>query len=84
MDSMERELRFTLTYGPADQGHYLRLPFDVPPDTDRVEVEYAYARFVTEDVPDGRRQREQLVVGLVEIAVQLLQRALVDHRLTPG
>jgi len=27
---MQRELHFTLTYGPADQGRYLRLPFDVP------------------------------------------------------
>jgi hypothetical protein len=61
---MERELHFTLTYAPSDQGRYLRLPFDVPPDTDRIEVEYAYARFVTEDRPDGRRRLEAAIVDL--------------------
>jgi hypothetical protein len=61
---MEREPHFTLTYGPADQGRYLRLPFDVPENTDRIEVEYAYARFVTEEVPDGRRRREAAIVDL--------------------
>ncbi len=61
---MERELHFTLTYGSGDQGRYLRLPFDVPPDTDRVELEYAYSRFVTEERPDGRSWREAAIVDL--------------------
>jgi hypothetical protein len=64
LENMERELHFTRTYGPDDQGQYLRLPFEVPPDTDRVEVEYAYERFVTEDLPDGRRRREAAIVDL--------------------
>ena len=61
---MERELHFTRTYGRQDQGRYLRLPFDVPADTDRVEVEYGYARFVTDELPEGRRRREAAIVDL--------------------
>jgi hypothetical protein len=61
---MQRELHFTRTYGQEDQGRYLRLPFDVPANTDRVEVEYAYARFVTEELPEGRRRREAAIVDI--------------------
>jgi hypothetical protein len=64
MTGMQRELHITRTYGPDDQGGYLRLPFDVPADTDRVEVEYAYSRFVTEELPEGRRLREAAIVDL--------------------
>ena len=64
MTGMERELHFTHTYGPDDQGRYLKLPFDVPVNTDRVEVEYAYGRFVTEELPEGRRRREAAIVDL--------------------
>ena len=62
--TMEREIRITRSYAPADQGRYLRVPFDVPENTDRVEVEYAYQRFVTEELPDGRRRREAAIVDL--------------------
>ncbi len=61
---MQRELSITRTFGPEDQGRYLRLPFDVPPDTDRVEVAYAYDRYVTEERPDGHPRREAAVVDL--------------------
>jgi hypothetical protein len=64
MTGMERELHFTRTYGPDDQGRYLKLSFDVPANTDRVEVEYAYDRFVTEELPEGRRRREAAIVDL--------------------
>ena len=61
---MQRELNFTHTYGQADQGRYLKLPFDVPGNTDRVEVDYAYTRFATEEFPDGRRRSEAAIVDL--------------------
>ena len=61
---MQRELNITRTFAPEDQGRYLRLPFDVPPDTDRVEVAYAYARFVTEERPEGHPRREAAIVDL--------------------
>ena len=64
MTGMERELHIARTFRPDDQGRYLRLPFDVPENTDRVEVAYAYERFVTEDLPDGRRKREAAIVDL--------------------
>jgi len=61
---MQRELSITRTFGPEDQGRYLRLPFDVPPDTDRVDVAYAYARYVTEERPEGHPRREAAIVDL--------------------
>jgi hypothetical protein len=61
---MERDIRITRVFGPEDQGRYLRLPFDVPPDTDRVEVAYAYERFVTEERPEGHARREAAIVDL--------------------
>lgn len=61
---MKRELHITRAFTSDDQGRYLRLPFDVPADTDRVEVEYAYDRFVTEEVPEGRRRHEAAVIDL--------------------
>jgi hypothetical protein len=64
MTGMERELHVAHSYTPADQGRYLRLAFDVPENTDRVEVEYTYERFVTEDLPDGRRRTEAAIVDL--------------------
>lgn len=61
---MEREHSIRRTFTPADAGRYLRIPFDVPPDTERVEVAYAYPRFATEDLPDGSRRREAAVIDL--------------------
>lgn len=61
---MDRELAITRTFGPDDQGRYLRLPFDVPPGTDRVEVAYAYERFATGERPEGRDRREVAIVDL--------------------
>lgn len=61
---MEREIRVVRSFGPSDAGRYLRLPFDVPPVTERVEAEYAYPRFATEDLPDGRRRQEAATIDL--------------------
>jgi len=64
MAAPEREIHLTLSYGPGDAGRYLRLPLEVPPDTERIEVEYAYSRFATEERPDGRPRQEVAIIDL--------------------
>ncbi len=61
---MEREIHIRRRYTVGDEGTYVRLPFDVPPDTDRIEIRYAYPRFAVEPLPDGLRREEANVVDL--------------------
>ena len=59
-----KELRFDLSYSRDEEKKYLKLPFDVPPGTERIEVEYDYKRFSEETVPGGSSRREVNIVDL--------------------
>ncbi len=61
---MEREIHIRRTFGAHDQRTYVKLPFEVPPNTDRIEIQYAYPRVVTEQGPDGLCREEANVVDL--------------------
>ena len=61
---MQREIHIKRRYGPREQGSYVRLPFDVPDNTDALRVEYRYPRHVTESRPEGVSRREANVIDL--------------------
>jgi hypothetical protein len=61
---MEREIHIRRTYDGQAQGTYVRVPFDVPPRTDRIEIEYTYPRYVTEERTEGLRRQEANIVDL--------------------
>ncbi|MFA6840825.1 MAG: CehA/McbA family metallohydrolase [Sphaerochaetaceae bacterium] len=59
-----QEISFSKTYCHDEERTYVRLPFDVPEDTDRIEVSYEYPRFREEPLEDGIRRREVNIVDL--------------------
>lgn len=61
---MANEIRIRRTYEPRDERSYVRLPFDVPESTDRIEVSYDYERYAHEVRPEGVRRVEANVIDL--------------------
>jgi hypothetical protein len=59
-----QELRFDQSYTRDNARTYVKLPFDMPDGIERIELEYAYPRFVEEDLPNGRCLREANIIDL--------------------
>ncbi len=61
---MTREYEFVRSYGAERERSYLRIPFEVDLDAERIEVEYSYPRRESEARPEGRASHEANVVDL--------------------
>jgi hypothetical protein len=70
---MTREISIRRSYGLAERGSYVRLPFDVPEGLEAIDLEYSYPRYRTEERPEGRLRAETSIIdlGLIDQAGRL-------------
>jgi hypothetical protein len=59
-----KELRFDQTYTRDQAGTYTKLPFDMPGEIERIELEYDYLRHAGEEITGGTTRREINIVDL--------------------
>jgi len=58
------ELKFNLNYTKDNAGTYVKVPFDMPEGTERIEVDYDYHRFNEETHEKGSCRREVNIIDL--------------------
>jgi len=59
-----QELTFQKTFTKHDAKQYISIPFDLPADTERMELIYSYPRFIEETTPSEIRRRELNIVDI--------------------
>jgi hypothetical protein len=60
------ELEYTRRYAAADEGLYDRIPFEMPDNIGRIEIEYDYKRYERIDHPEGI---ENVQINLVDMGI---------------
>lgn len=88
------EIRLSRTYTSEEQKQYLRIPFEVGENIERIEISYAYLRHKQRQTPYGEEKREINIIdlGLFDEQGQLcgwsgserLSVVVSEHRSTPG